>query len=208
MTTELELSLSEPLIRPLVPEQFRASIDILWRLDERFMALSLAGREPALRQIRLVWWRDALAALDDPQARVPDEPLLQDIAAHLLPGISGAALADHADMRLAVLGSDWADDDVMAAGRSLFSLTAQAMLLDGAASGGAIFALTRAGLAIDDAAVRQRLLSAATAAAPVQRQPRALAALDQLAQRIARFGGRRNRVREQALILRVGLFGR
>jgi 15-cis-phytoene synthase len=208
MLPDLQLSLSEPLIRPLVPTPLRGLTDIVWRLDERLWSLSRAGKEPALRQIRLAWWRDALAALDATDARVPDEPLLRDIAANLLPTVSGTTLAAFADARLAALGSDWANDVVIAAGRRLFDLTRQILTGDLSTSGGACHALVSAALAMDDSDLRQKLLKAASEVPPTADQPRALAVLDQLARSIARRDGQRRRGREQALILRVGLFGR
>ena len=208
MQAEIQLSLFEPLIQPLVPAGNRACVDILWRLETRLSELCFAGKEPALRQIRLAWWRDALAALDAPNRRVPDEPLLRDVAAMLLPILSGAQLAAHAEAKLAALSTDWATDDVMAAGQSLFVLMAPLLGSTARCHGGAAYMLTATALAVEDGADRARLLRAAAALPLTSGQPRALAVLDRLARRIACHGGRRSRVSEQALILRVGLFGR
>ena len=47
------------------------------------------GREPMVSRIRLAWWREALERLD--RAPPPAEPVLQALAAHLLPaGVAGA----------------------------------------------------------------------------------------------------------------------
>lgn len=72
----------------------RAAIEALWLLDERMGAIIAGAREPMIGQMRLMWWRDALIALDDPAAVVPAEPLLaalaQTCASH---GLSGERLA-------------------------------------------------------------------------------------------------------------------
>lgn len=208
MQADIELSLTEPLIWPLVPQKKSDAVATLWRLDARLMALALAGREPALRQIRLAWWRDALAAIDAPDARVPDEPLLRDVAAQLCPHLAGSMLADLAEARLAALGSDWATGDVMAAGEMLFGLTARIWEQRPGTAGGGAWALTSAALALAGETPAPGLLAAAAALPPQPAQPRPLAVLDRLARQIARRGGRRHRAREQGLILRVGLLGR
>lgn len=60
----------------------RAAIAALWRLDAAMGAVLAGGREPMLSQIKLVWWRDALGKLDRDAA--PAEPVLQDVAKHIL----------------------------------------------------------------------------------------------------------------------------
>ena len=74
------------------PARVRPALEALWRLDVTFASVLATGSEPMIRRIRLAWWREALEALDagDP----PAEPLLQTLAAHVLPlGVSGAELA-------------------------------------------------------------------------------------------------------------------
>lgn len=57
-------------------------------------AIVASAREPMIGALRLVWWRDALAGLDDANSVVPAEPLLGAIAATLLPtGVTGARLS-------------------------------------------------------------------------------------------------------------------
>lgn len=76
------------------PAARRAALSLLWRLDERMGAIVAAAREPAIGAIRLIWWRDALARLDQPDMPVPAEPLLAEIAATLLPaGLPGTGLS-------------------------------------------------------------------------------------------------------------------
>lgn len=74
-----------------VPARRRAAVEALWRLDAALAAVLSTGREPMISRIRLAWWREALETLD--AAPAPAEPLLQALAAHVLPaGIGGAEL--------------------------------------------------------------------------------------------------------------------
>lgn len=75
-----------------MPTRRRAAVEALWRLDAALGAVLAGGREPLISQIKLAWWRDALQALDD--GPPPGEPVLQAVAAELLPnGITGRELA-------------------------------------------------------------------------------------------------------------------
>jgi len=75
-----------------VPANRRAAVGALWRLDAALGAALAGGREPLISRIKLAWWREALEKLDREPA--PPEPVLQEVAAHLLPaGIAGAELA-------------------------------------------------------------------------------------------------------------------
>lgn len=75
-----------------VPAARREAVQALWRLDAALASVLSTGREPLISQIRLAWWRETLEALGT--ARPPDEPVLQAVARHVLPGgISGAELA-------------------------------------------------------------------------------------------------------------------
>jgi hypothetical protein len=86
----MQLCLNDPLLTPLVPIASRPAVTLLWQLDERLGELARTGREPALRQIRLRWWHEQLAALT-PGAQHHD-PLLQQVAQHLLPVIPASTL--------------------------------------------------------------------------------------------------------------------
>ncbi|KRB86943.1 hypothetical protein ASE00_08045 [Sphingomonas sp. Root710] len=114
----------------------RAALECLWRLDERMGAIVAAAREPAIGAMRLLWWRDALARLDDIKAPVPAEPLL-DAAATLLVdgGLAGEALAGLEEGWAALLDSEEPGEAEIVAhgelrGARLFALSAQ--LLGGA----------------------------------------------------------------------------
>ncbi|MFN3388670.1 MAG: squalene/phytoene synthase family protein [Allosphingosinicella sp.] len=75
-----------------VPARRRPAVEALWRLDLALGQALAGGREPLISQIKLAWWREALEKLDS--APAPSEPVLQAVAAHVLPaGVSGTELA-------------------------------------------------------------------------------------------------------------------
>jgi phytoene synthase len=75
-----------------VPSKRRAAVGALWRLDSALAAALAGGREPMISRIKLAWWREALEKLDT--ERAPAEPVLQELAEHVLPaGIRGEELA-------------------------------------------------------------------------------------------------------------------
>ncbi len=77
-------------------------------------AIVAATHEMTIGAIRLIWWRDALARLDDRAARIPDEPLLAAIAATLLPlGLSGAKLSGIEEGWAALLDEDEPSETAM-----------------------------------------------------------------------------------------------
>lgn len=87
-----ELDPDRTLALTYVPAARRPALAALWRLDATLGAVLAGGREPLISQIKLAWWRDALAKLDE--APAPGEPVLRDVAEHVLPrGIKGSQLA-------------------------------------------------------------------------------------------------------------------
>lgn len=70
------------------PRDARPLLRALWALDERLGAIVADTSEPAIGEMRLLWWREALEKLAD---SVPAEPLLNDIARLLGGRVSGAA---------------------------------------------------------------------------------------------------------------------
>jgi phytoene synthase len=61
-------------------------------LDHRFGSIRSSTTEPLIARMRLLWWSEALAALDDGPA--PAVPVLLDLQRDVLPhGVTGAALA-------------------------------------------------------------------------------------------------------------------
>jgi phytoene synthase len=113
------------------PAESRAGVAALLALDAALAQVLRTTREPAIGQMRLVWWRDRLAALD--AAAPPAEPVLQALAADLLPhGVRGAELAPLAEAWEAFALAAPLDVAALAAfaderGGRLFSLAARAL---------------------------------------------------------------------------------
>ena len=85
LATELRIALG------YVPSGVREALAVLFELDARLGGIVARAREPHIALIRLVWWRDALDALDD--APPPGEPLLVAAAGLRSVGIAGRELA-------------------------------------------------------------------------------------------------------------------
>lgn len=69
----------------------RAALAALLALDDALATLLRTTSEPALGQMRLAWWREALERLDT--APAPAEPVLRALAAEVLPrGVTGLSL--------------------------------------------------------------------------------------------------------------------
>ena len=230
------LGLGEPLIAPLVPPPLRDDVMLLWALDRRFAELARTGKEPALRQIKLRWWSEQLAALSP--GMVPSEPLLTLVGERLLGRIGAGELAALADaweseavgevdlsgargvilfgMTARLLGTG--DADVAAAGR-LWALVERG-LVEGCLSDGVSTSLDMSGNfsgsplksahvePFDCLAGAQDKLPPKGGSRDTVGLPRALAALTALARSIAKRGGVRSRWREQLVVFRVGLLGR
>ena len=78
------------------PAAGRDAVTSLFALDARLRAIAMAARDPMIGLMRLTWWEEALARLDD--APAPAEPLLRTLAAAVLPlGVGGAAMASLVD---------------------------------------------------------------------------------------------------------------
>lgn len=202
----ISLRITDPLIFPLVPAAARPVVEMLWQLDARLHEMAVSGKEPALRQIRLRWWADQLAAMRD--GVTSPEPLLAAVGAELLPHVDGAALAALAEDWGAAAVAEAGDPTIDQPGAQLFALTRQLLGGDAdAGDAGRLWAmacrLTNGDEAVDWAAavvVAERLRWAGL--------PRALAALTALSRTVVLRRGARRRGREQMLLLRVGLFGR
>ncbi|AJP71505.1 squalene/phytoene synthase family protein [Sphingomonas hengshuiensis] len=78
------------LVLTYAPAPARAGLAALLALDDALAQLLRTTREPALGQLRLAWWREALEKLDS--APAPAEPVLQALAAQVVPHAGGAAL--------------------------------------------------------------------------------------------------------------------
>ncbi len=106
-----------------VPAAARSAIDALWRLDVTFGAVLATGREPMVTRIRLAWWREALEQLDSEPP--PPEPVLQALAAHVVPAVSGAELAAMEEGWSALLSDEPLAGHGEARGGLLFRYTAR-----------------------------------------------------------------------------------
>jgi len=180
-----------------VPKPRRAAIEALWRLDATLGAVLATGTDPLLSRIRLAWWRDALVALDG--APPPAEPLLQALAAHVLPArVSGAELAALEEGWAAILPGQELKEETAALyaarrGGTLFALSAR--LLGGdpalAGTGGRAWALVDLARHSSRRAEADAALRAARGATIEGRWPKALRPLGMLvmlARRDARRG--------------------
>lgn len=100
----MELDPDRQLALAYVPAAVRPAVESLWRLDASFAAILATGTQPLISQMRLAWWREALERLDS--APPPAEPVLQALAAHVLPAVSGAELAAMEEAWLIVLSDE------------------------------------------------------------------------------------------------------
>lgn len=112
------------------PAQGRGALAALLALDDALAALLRSTREPVLGQMRLAWWRDSLAKLDE--APPPAEPVLQAVAVEVLPrGVTGseiAALVDGWEVLVAEDALDAVALERFGAGRgALFTLAGRAL---------------------------------------------------------------------------------
>jgi phytoene synthase len=206
----ISLILTDPMIFPLVPPERRDAVNLLWTLNNRLAEMAAAGKEPALRQIRLRWWADQLALTAN--GTVPPEPLLAEVATGLTPLLGADALAALAESWMEPAAADPAEDMPGEQGAQLFALTAT--LLGGGedpriASAGRLWARVAARLSHDASAAGDwSPLATDAAASSLAGLPRPLAVLTALTRSVAQRHGQRSWRREQLLVLRVGLFGR
>jgi phytoene synthase len=102
----------------------RPALIALFGIDAELGAVVAGTTEPMIGEIRLAWWREALEGLDG--GTVPAQPLLQLVAAELLPrGISGAALAGLEDRWLGMIGNSEVPAAHVEGGSLLFGLAAR-----------------------------------------------------------------------------------
>lgn len=186
-------SVSDPerrLSLSYAPAGIRDALTTLWALDERFGTVIASTQEAGIGAIRLAWWREALARLD--HAPTPAEPLLQAVAAQLLPrGVSGAALSALEDGWLPLLGALDAEglaDHARERGGRLFGLAARMLAAEPPAEvmlAGEGWALVDLAFRVRDRPTAERAIGLAVArwaAIPAYRWPRRLRALGVLAE--------------------------
>ncbi|WP_309611241.1 hypothetical protein [Sphingomonas sp.] len=154
------------LVRVYWPIELRPAFDALFGIDDVMGVVVVNASQPALRAIKLAWWRAALERLD--QAPPPGEPRLQAVAAELLNrGISGADVAGIEDGWAALLDEEIDWERMATRGERLFALAGRLLGADdaGLADAGRAFALgdaARRGTAVPTdamAVARERLQS-------------------------------------------------
>jgi phytoene synthase len=108
----------------------RAALATLFAVDERLGGIVARAKEPHIAMMRLVWWRDALAALDE--APPPAEPLLAAAAALRPDRLAGHELAALAEGWEPVLDDATLTEDTVAMharlrGAGLFGLAGRVL---------------------------------------------------------------------------------
>jgi phytoene synthase len=177
----VDLDPDRKLALAYVPAAVRPAVEALWRLDVAFAAILATGTQSMISRLRLAWWREALERLD--HAPPPAEPVLQALAAQVLPEVSGAELAAMEEAWLILLSEDGLGEDDLARyaelrGGLLFAYTARLL-------GDSAFPVARAGAAwaLADLARHSRRVDAVKAAPPEPKKnwPRRLRPLGMLA---------------------------
>lgn len=207
----LDLDPDRRLALAYVPAARRAAIEALWRLDVTFASVLATGSDRTISRIRLAWWREALERLDE--SPPPAEPVLQALAAHVLPAVSGAELAGMEEGWAALLSDEALtradlEEHAAARGGRLFHYSAR-LLGDPefpAAPGGGLWALADlARHSSDEAEARAAIALALDQASP--RWPRALRPLGMLAalarRDVERYEGTWERQGSPARMLRM-----
>ncbi|MBB3910890.1 squalene/phytoene synthase family protein [Sphingomonas desiccabilis] len=175
-----------------VPARHRPAIVALFALDDALADIVRTTSEPAIGQMRLVWWHDALVKLDT--APPPAQPVLQAIARDLLPsgarGSDAAAMIDGWDVLIEEPELDRATLQRFGAGRggTLFGLAARALdpaapleAVRAAGSGWALADLAGGLSSPQEAEAARALALEQLRGALEQRWPRALRPLGMLA---------------------------
>jgi phytoene synthase len=142
------------------PAGSHEGLRLLWALDARLGNVVRQVREPLLAEVRLTWWRDALAAVDtDLDQR---DPILRDLAKAGLPAEQLSSLAEGWADLLQPAPIDNADLEVYAIrrGGGLFVAAGRALgsEFDGLTHAGAGWALVDLAGWIDDADTSHRAL--------------------------------------------------
>jgi phytoene synthase len=146
------------------------------------------GREPLISRIKLAWWRDSLEALD--AGSIPGEPVLQAVAAEVLPnGVAGTELAAMEEGWAILLGEEPLGEAELSAyakarGGLLFRYSAR--LLGGPADeridlAGQAWALADLSRHIGSKSEREAALAACRERAPNGRWPKSLRPVSMLA---------------------------
>jgi phytoene synthase len=167
------------------PARARSALRALWELDASLGSMVAEGSQPLVVQMKLAWWREALAGLDRGDA--PAQPLLVRLSETMIPAaITGESLSGLTDGWEYLLSPDPLTDEEAQAfahlrGGRLFSLSARLLgsPTDRAVEGGgAAWALTDlARRSSRDADIRLALDAARTHLASIGRLPREMVPL-------------------------------
>lgn len=161
------------------PVRVRPALSLLWRLDEQLGAVTARAGDPAVAQMRLTWWHDALRTA---RTARPVDPLLVALAEErsialeqLLPLIDGwEALLDPFP-----LSNEALEQFAMQRGATLFGAAARLLGRGGAEEAGRLWALVDLAFRTQDPTTAARALALAPDAPG--RLPRPLAMLAALA---------------------------
>lgn len=119
------------LVLTYVPAPRLPAIAALFALDDMLAEILRTTSEPAIGQIRLTWWHDALGKLDS--GPPPAQPILQAVARDLLPlGVRGADAATMIDGWDVLIEESTLDPDALrrfgdGRGATLFGLAARVL---------------------------------------------------------------------------------
>jgi phytoene synthase len=197
----------DPRVLVSVPHARRAAMSALWGLAARLTKLLIDAREPLIGQIKLAWWRDMAAMIEnDPDALPKGEPLLAELQATWAGQGGLDALVDAAEAMLLAETDEERRAASESFGGQLFKLSG------GEEAGGKRWGLLwGAGVEEQEPEARRLLSDAKAQPAPPRRVfagNRSLLMLDRWAAAIAASDGERHLRGEGLLLLRIGLFGR
>ncbi len=177
------------------------SLATLFAIDERLGGIVARTREPSIGLMRLIWWREALIALD--QAPPPAEPLLAAAAALRPDQVSGAEIAAMVEGWEALIDDPELTTETLALharerGARLFALAGRVLgiEMDWLGDAGAGWALVDLARHVSEAHRTEAILAAARPElerAVGRRWPRTLRPLGMLAV-LARRDARRGKV--------------
>lgn len=195
-----------------VPADRRVRLRALWAIDENFGAIVAGTSEPAIGEMRLLWWRERLEQLHE---TVPAEPLLGAIAAALgAKTIMAGSWSGLAEGWFALLAAEIDEQDLQRfadrRGAALFALSGRVLVGDDAdlpPAAGRGWALVDLATRAGDARLADHALLLARQefeGLGRYRWPKRLRPLGMLARLAARDARRGKRKRRQGAPTRIG----
>lgn len=178
-----------------LPAPRREFVMAIWRLDMRLRELALTAKDVMLGRIRLQWWADQLAQID--QGKPPAEPLLQSLAMALSQESEDPDTLSELAVGWQQLVQDGEPDDAELATYADFRGRAMFRLMTGAGQNvssvlidhGPVWALADFAMLLPEGPLRTRALSQAERILPpagprnIARESRAAGALAWMARR-------------------------